>query len=126
VTEYADVPSEIVGELRAICVGLPEAYEEAAWAGTRWRVRKRTFAHVATADSNRGPASFLTFRSSGTELDVLRSTGHPFYWPGWGTNTMGMVVGDDVDWGEVAELLIESYCIMAPKKLAQLVDRPLD
>jgi hypothetical protein len=39
---------------------------------------------------------------------------------------MGMVVGDDVDWGEVAELLIESYCIMAPKKLAQLVDRPLD
>jgi len=26
--------------------------------------------------------------------------------------------------GEVAELVTESYCVLAPKKLVELVDRP--
>jgi hypothetical protein len=34
------------------------------------------------------------------------------------------VLDDDVDWDEVAELLTESYCLLAPKKLVALVDRP--
>ena len=34
-----DVPAEIVAELRSICLGLPEAREEQAWVGTRWRIR---------------------------------------------------------------------------------------
>ncbi|MCW2798958.1 MAG: hypothetical protein JWQ70_430, partial [Aeromicrobium sp.] len=41
-----EVPPEILDRLRPICLGLPEAYEEPAWTGTRWRVRTRTFAHV--------------------------------------------------------------------------------
>jgi hypothetical protein len=126
VTEYADVPIEVVGELRSVCLGLPEAYEEQAWAGTRWRIRKRTFAHVLTVDSADGPVSVITFRSSGPELDALRGAGHPFFRPGWGTNVVGMVLGADVDWEEVAELVTESYCVLAPKRLAELVDRPSD
>jgi hypothetical protein len=35
-----------------------------------------------------------------------------------------MVLGDHTDWDEVAELMAESYCLMAPKKLARLVERP--
>jgi hypothetical protein len=27
--------------------------------------------------------------------------------------------GDDVDWYDVAELLTESYCVLAPKKLVE-------
>jgi predicted DNA-binding protein (MmcQ/YjbR family) len=126
VTEYADVPIEVVGELRSVCLGLPEAYEEPAWVGTRWRIRKRTFAHVLTVDSADGPVSVMTFRSSGQELDALRGAGHPFFRPGWGTNVVGMVLGADVDWEEVAELVTESYCVLAPKRLAELVDRPSD
>ncbi len=40
--EYADVPDALLDELRAVCLGLPEAYEEQAWTGRRWRIRKRT------------------------------------------------------------------------------------
>jgi hypothetical protein len=126
VTEYADVPIEVVGELRSVCLGLPEAYEEPAWVGTRWRIRKRTFAHVLTVDSADGPVSVMTFRSSGPELDALRGAGHPFFRPGWGTNVVGMVLGADVDWEEVAELVTESYCVLAPKRLAELVYLPSD
>ena len=124
--EYTDVPREVLTQLRAACLVLPEAYEEQAWAGTRWRIRKRTFAHVLTVDSPKGVVTVLTFRSSGPELEVLHRAGHPFFRPGWGGNVVGMVLDDAVDWEEVGELVTESYCIMAPKRLAALVDRPVD
>jgi hypothetical protein len=123
VPEYIDPPDDITARLRAVCLALPEAYEEAAWVGMRWRIRKRTFAQVLGVDDER-PFTVMTFRSSGPELDVLRSAGHPFFRPGWGTNVVGMVLGAETDWAEVAELLTESYCVLAPKKLVALIDRP--
>jgi hypothetical protein len=135
VTGPPEVPPEIVGALRSICLSLPEAHEEPAWVGTRWRIRKRTFAHVLVIDSGwppvyaraagaDGPATVVTFRSSGAELAALGSIGRPFFKPLWPANIVGMFLGDRVDWKEVAELLTESYCILAPRKLVETVDRP--
>ncbi len=123
-TEYADVPPDIIARLRSVCLGLPETVEQQAWAGTRWRIRTRTIAHVLTVDSAAGPVTTMTFRSSGPELDALTHAGHPFYRPGWGSDVVGMIIDDGVDWDEVTELVTESYCLLAPKKLAALVDRP--
>ena len=134
-TEYTDVPPEIVAELRSVCLGLPEAYEEQAWVGARWRIRKRTFAHVLVVDSGwppayaraagtNGPTTVMTFRSSGPDLDALRTAGDPFFAPVWRADEVGMVLDAGVDWEEVAELLTESYCLLAPKKLGGLVGRP--
>lgn len=125
-TEYADVPPEVVDGLRSICLSLPETAENQAWAGTQWRIRKRPFAHVLAVDFADGPVTVMTFRSSGPELAALRSTGHPVFRLTWGTNAVGMVLDDAIDWHDVTELLIESYCIQAPKKLVELVDRPTD
>lgn len=122
--DYADPPSEAVAELRAICLGLPEVDEEAAWTGTRWTVRRRNFAHVLSIDSGNGPTTVLTFRAQGPELEVLRRVGHPFFRLGWGRDVMGMVLDDATDWDEVAEIVTESYCVLAPKKLVARVDRP--
>jgi hypothetical protein len=124
--QYSDVPDEVVGRLRPICAGLPETYEEPAWVGTRWRVRKRTFAHVlGIQDSPTAePVIALTFRSAGPELDVLRHAGHPFFYAGWGRDVIGLVIDDATDWAEVAELLTESFCVMAPQKLVARVERP--
>jgi hypothetical protein len=135
VPEYADVPPEVLAELRPICLGLPEAYEEEAWAGTRWRIRQRTFAHVLTVEGETdsahtraaradGPTTLVTFRSAGAELEMLRSAGHPFFYAGWGRDVVGMILEAATDWDEVAELLTESYCVLAPKKLVAQVDRP--
>ncbi len=134
-TAYVEIPPEIVAELRSVCLGLPEAYEEQAWVGTRWRIRKKTFAHVvriesgqppayARAAASEGPLTVMTFRSSGPELDALRFAGPPFFKPVWWTDIVGMVLDDDSDWDEVAELLTESYCALAPQKLVALIDRP--
>ena len=120
-----DVPEGIESHLRSACLALPEAYEQAAWVGTRWMVRKRTFAHVlGVAAVDEEPIVVLSFRSAGEELEVLRNAGHPFFMLGWGSDAMGMVLTDDTDWDEVRELVTESFCVMAPKKLTAQVLRP--
>jgi hypothetical protein len=130
-----EVPDHVLGELRSICVGLPETYEEPAWVGRRWCVRKRTFAHVFHADLDGpptmvriakalGPCTLVVFRSEGTELDMLKRAGPPFFTAGWGRDVMSLRIDERTDWAEVAELLTESYCMLAPLKLRALVDRP--
>jgi predicted DNA-binding protein (MmcQ/YjbR family) len=136
-TEYVDVQPEIITRLRTVCMRLPEAYEEAAWVGTRWRIRNRTFAHVLFVDSgwppayaraaaDDGPITVVMFRSSGAELEVLRNTGRPFFAPVWRSDEVGMVLDEPVDWDEVAELVTDSYRILAPPSLAKLLDHPME
>ncbi|MGG5259830.1 MmcQ/YjbR family DNA-binding protein [Phycicoccus avicenniae] len=120
-----DVPAEVEARLRRMCLGLPDAYEERAWVGTRWRVRTRTFVHVlGIEDPVDGASVTMTFRAAGEELEALRHAGPPFRVLGWGRDAMGLTLGPDTDWDEVAELVVESYCVLAPKKLVALVDRP--
>jgi YjbR len=129
-----DVPPGLLAGLRAACLALPEAYEEPAWIGVRWAVRKRTFAHVLTVDEGRpaafaraagtsGPAAVLTVRAAGPELEVLRGMGPPFFPAPWGPDVVGMLLADPVDWAEIAELVTESYLVRAPRVLREAVNR---
>lgn len=117
-TDYLDVPTQIVQHVRAACAHLPEAYEELAFAGVRWRIRGSTLAHVVTRKSERGPVTYVTFHAAGEELEALPAMGDPFY-AGWGPGLIAMVLRDDgtTDWSEVRELLTDSYRLLAPKKL---------
>lgn len=135
--DHQDAPPEIVARLRLVCLALPEAYEERAWVGTRWRIRGKTFAHVLEIDDGwppvyareagtDGPATVLMFRSAGPELDALRRIGSPFFAPVWRADEVGMVLGDEPDGDEIAELVTESYCLLAPRRLSEGVDRPTD
>jgi hypothetical protein len=129
-----DVAPAVVSRLRAICLEFPEAYEEQAWVGTRWMIRKRNFAHVlvvaggwppayARAVGSEGPVTVLTFRSS-ARLDAPRFSRPPFFKPVWWPDIAGLVIDGQTDWDEITERVTESYCLLAPKKLAALVDRP--
>lgn len=129
-----DVAPAVVSRLRAICLEFPETYEEQAWVGTRWMIRKRNFAHVlvvaggwppayARAVGFDGPVTVLTFRSS-ARLDAPRFSRPPYFKPVWWPDIAGITIDDQTDWDEIAERVTESYCLLAPKKLAALVDRP--
>ena len=131
----ADLDPALVARVAAICLALPEAHEQDAWIGVRWRIRQRTFAHLAHVDPGGGsvfglaarlsrPADVITFRSAGEELEALVHSGLPFYKPDWSPHVVGMVLDDETDWAEVTELMTDSYCLMAPKKLARLVQPP--
>jgi hypothetical protein len=134
VPERAEVATEVVERLGAIALALPEAREEDAWVGTRWRIRTATFAHVvavadgwppayAAAAGSAGPVTVLTFRADVDEVAALRAIGPPFFKPVWFRDIVGMALDDDTDWREVEELVTESYCLLAPKRLVALVRR---
>ena len=123
----------LVHRLSALALGLPEAHEEDAWTGVRWRIRKRTFAHVMVAQEGYessylaltgqpGPETVLTFHAIGEELLALVNAGLPFYKPPWSPTIVGMVLDETTDWSEVAELVTESYRFCAPQKLVRLLD----
>lgn len=122
--EYADLSPAVVDGLRKVCLDLPEVAEQPAWNGLRWCVRTKSIAHAFSIDTPDGPVTMLQFRSPPEEREVLLRSGHPFFRPGWGTDTVGMVLEAGVDWDEVAELVTESYCVLAPRKLVALVERP--
>ena len=119
-----DVPEALVRHVRLACAHLPEAYEEQAYTGVRWRIRGSTLVHVQTRRFEQGPITWMTFHAAGEELDALVAMGDPFA-PGWGAGLVAMVLREDgsTDWEEVRELLTESYCLLAPKKLVALLDR---
>ena len=120
--DYIDDPPDVLAALRTICLGLPEAYGGAGLgrypladppADVRARAHRR--GRVARAVTR------LQFRASEPEFEVLLAVGHPFVRAGWGTNVVNMTLDADTDWTEVAELLAESYCVLAPKRLAARV-----
>ena len=130
-----DVPAEILDRLRPICRQLPETYEQPAWIGVRWRVRTKTVAHVYTPDPERFPVyarhlvdgaapTVLTFRVPVDDLLGLTAGGFPFFRAPWGRNVAAAVVGDHTDWTEIAELITDSYCELAPKFLVARVTPP--
>jgi hypothetical protein len=131
VTDRPEVAAKIIERLRTICAALPETVEQEAWLGTRWRIRTRTFAHVLVVEDGwppayariigtDGPATALTFRTSDPEF--YASAGAGYFSPPWFPDIAGMILGRRIDWDEVAEAVTESYCRLAPRKLAARVD----
>jgi hypothetical protein len=115
------VPEEWVLRIGGILGGLPECVEEPAWVGTRWRVRAATVAHVFGGEDQ---LFRITFRGEPDEVIAFQHLGDPYFRAGWGGNVIGLLLDEDTDWAELAELLTDSYCLQAPDRLASLVDRP--
>jgi len=127
------VPTDLLSKLRLVCLELPEAREQSAWTGTRWNIGTKNFAHVlminagwppayAEAAKTAGPVCVLTFRLPREQCAAERFRRAPFFRPVWFPNIAGMTLGKRVDWDEVEALIKDSYRVLAPKKLAALVE----
>lgn len=130
-TARPPVPPAVLTRLHDVCAGLPEAREEAAWVGRRWRIRQQTFAHVlmidqgwppayATAAGSDGPLCVLTFRSPLPEADDHAFRWAPFFRPVWFRDIVGVRLDGESDWDELAGLIRTSYRRLAPRGLAAL------
>jgi hypothetical protein len=117
-----DVPLAWVERLRSL-LAFPECEEESAWTGVRWRVGQATVAHVFGGEDQ---LYRITFRAEPGEVMAFEHLESPYFRASWGGNVVGMLLDDDTDWDELAELLTDSYCIQAPERLAAQVPRPGD
>jgi hypothetical protein len=111
--------------IRAVLSALPECREEEAWVGTQWLVgngsKRATVAHVFGGEDQ---LFRVTFRAEPAEVMALEHLGDPYFRAGWGRNVVGLLLDDHTDWDELAELLTDSYCLQAPRELAERVSRP--
>jgi predicted DNA-binding protein (MmcQ/YjbR family) len=125
-----EVPEDIVERIRALCLALPEVTVRVDYSLTRSRstahsfdIRRRSFCLlVAWEDSAGKPVPLLVLRADPEEREVLLSIGPPFFASRAGRDRVVVVLTDDTDWGEIRELVIESYRMIAPKKLTALLD----
>ena len=125
-----EVPEDIVERVRTLCLALPEVTVRIDYSLIRARstaqsfdIRRRSFCLLVAREDPAGkPVPLLVLRADPEERKALLSTGHPFFAPRAGRDRIGVLLTDDMDWEEIRELVIESYRILAPKKLTALLD----
>jgi len=114
----------LMDRVRALCFALPEAFEVEAWGHPTFRVGGgRGMMFCISAEDG----ATVTMKADPIEREALLEQGEPFYVPpyvghaGW----IGIRLDDSgTDWEEVAELIATSYCLTAPKRLAERVTEP--
>lgn len=120
-----------VARIRAIAMALPEAEERPFGGHTTpaFRVRDKFFVMLnedASEMSVKAPqgAQGILVASDPERFFVPRYVG-PKGWVGVRLGTGASAgTGAGPDWDEVAEMITESYCLIAPKRLAAQVGAP--
>lgn len=131
VNEPVEIPEHIVERISALCLALPEVTVrvDESRSSTRstaysFDIRRRSFCLlVATADTAARPVPQLVLRADPDDREALLSIGRPFFAPRAGPGRIGVLLAEDTDWGEIRELVTDSYRMLAPKKLIALLDK---
>ena len=108
--------------LRKLCLALPESHEVEAWGEPTFRVRNKLFAMYASASTHHGSGRAAVWLKAGPGNQGLMVQANPkrFFVPpyvgpsGW----VGVWLDGPVDWGELRDLLCDSYRLVAPKRLS--------
>ena len=127
---WAEVPADILERVGPLCLALPEVTVRVDYSLTRARstaqsfdIRRRSFCLlIAVKDPAGKSVPLLVLRAVPEEREAMLSRGHPFFASRAGRDRIGVLLSDDTDWEEIRELVIESYRILAPKKLSALLD----
>jgi hypothetical protein len=111
-----------VARIREICLGLPEATEKPFGGHTSpaFRVRDKMFVVVSEDQS-----SMTAKAEKGVQAILVNSDPERFFVPkyvgskGWVGVRLDLAGRPGWDWDEIAEIIYESYCLLAPKTLVK-------
>ena len=113
----------LLAELTAICLALPEAVRERRGTHADFRVRTKVFAYYLDDHHGDGIVAVCCKTARGENVAWARADPVRFYLPayigprGW----IGLRLDvEPVDWRQVSDLVIDSYRLAAPKRLAAL------
>lgn len=107
--------------IREICLSLPEVVEKPFGGHTApsFRVRDKLF--VTTSEDGLS----MTFKAApGVQEALVTEAPKRFFVPKYvgGKGWVGARLDVDHDWDEMAELIEDSYRLIAPKRLVKLLD----
>ncbi|HJR91940.1 MAG TPA: MmcQ/YjbR family DNA-binding protein [Acidimicrobiia bacterium] len=118
------MPSDPLPRLREICLALPEVTERLSHGEPTWFIRgKKTFVNYADHHHD-DRLAFWCAAPPGDQQSLTAARPDKFFVPpyvghrGW----LGVFLDVPVDWDEIAELVEEAYRMIAPAKLAALLD----
>jgi hypothetical protein len=125
-----EIATDIVERVRTMSLALPEVTLRIDHSRTRTRstassfdIRRRSFCLLVAMENPVGQSvPLIRLRAHPDERQALLAVGRPFFAPRAGPNHIGVLLSGDTDWAEIGELVTESYRIVAPKKLAALLD----
>lgn len=117
------MPTDPLTRLRAICLALPGASEVPAWETATFRVGKifAMYAQPSDQKHSRGRPGVWLKAAPGNQEWMVRDRPDRFYVPpyvgvgGW----IGIFLDKRPPWTEIAELVEESWRLVAPKKLVK-------
>jgi predicted DNA-binding protein (MmcQ/YjbR family) len=104
--------------LRALCLALPAATEKETWGDPTWRVRDRIFA-MQKGNFEGGRPSLWCKAPDGEQPALVASEPVRFFVPpyvghkGW----IGTYLDKSIDWEQLADLVEQSYRLIAPRRL---------
>src|SRR5450631_3131897 len=114
-----------LARLMRICLALPEAIQEQASRHATFLVRKSVFAYYLNDHHGDGMISVCCKVLPGDNEALIAAHPARFYMPAYigprGWVALRLDVGG-LDWNEVAELVVGSYKLIAPKRLALLAN----
>lgn len=120
------MPPSPLTRIRKIALALPEAHEVEAWGEPTFRVRNKMFIMFASASTHHGDGRNAVWCKAGpgNQEMMVQTAPKQFFVPpyvgpsGW----VGVWLDAKTDWKEVAEIVKDSYRLIAPKRLLKLLE----
>lgn len=112
-----------VERLRRICLALPEASERVSHGEPTWFVRdKKVF--LTLSSGHHGPLGFWCAAPAGEQEAAVASAPERFFRPPYvgGRGWLGVRLDVPLDWAEIGEIVVESYRLVAPRRLLAQLD----
>ena len=105
----------VLARLRELCLALPEAVEEEKWGHPNWTVAKKIFAGYGFYQDRPSLGTKQTHPDQALLCEDPRFFRSPYVGQhGW----VSMWTDGEVDWGMTEELILRSYRLVAPAKVA--------
>jgi hypothetical protein len=113
-----------LAELTRIALALPEAKRKICGRHVQFLIQKKTFAYFLNDHHSDGIVAVTCKVLPGDNKALAEAQPRRFYLPAYvaskGWVALRLDVGK-IDWDEVKELLLGSYVLIAPKRLAEAV-----
>jgi len=130
------IPRAAFERVSALCLALPEVTVRLDPSRVDWRstahsfdIRRRSFCLlIATADTSGTVVPRIVLRVHRDDRNALVSIAYPCFPSRAGRDRVAVLLTDDTEWGEIRELVTESYRLLAPRNSPQRSTpaRPLD
>jgi hypothetical protein len=110
--------------LRALCMALPETTERPSHGEPTWFVRGKSVFVTYANNHHDDRVGFWCAAPPGVQAELVAAEPARFFRPpyvghrGW----LGVYLDVPVDWAEIAEIVLDAYRVIAPKRLVAELD----